>query len=145
MAEQAVTLLARRRDVRPLTAGFLQQQIWSFFRERIGEHRAEAMIRHLRSSRRLLQVGSYKSKRHGFHVPIYRLAQPAGSVTSSVRKNSRVKPRAWWQHPLFGTPDGKPPPGTSERQKLWWQSGLWRKGERSWEREAGVVHSFKLA
>jgi hypothetical protein len=138
MAQQVVTILARRRDVRPLTAGFLRQQIWHSFRVRIGEHRAEALVRYLRTVRRIVEVGSYKAKRHGFRVTIYRLMQPAGSVTSSVRKNSRVKPRAWWQHPLFGTPDGKPPPGTTKKQRKRWRSGLFRayERERAWQASA---------
>lgn len=125
MAEQTVTILARRRDVRPLTAGFLQQQIRNLFGERVGEHRAEAMIRHLRASGRLLEVGFYKAKRHGFRVLVFRLLP--GS--SSVRKNSPVKRVPWWQHPLFGNPGGAIPVGSTRGQrKRWRREGAWSGG-----------------
>jgi hypothetical protein len=75
----------------------------------------------------LSPAGSYRQKykntgtRSGYRVKVYRLTtifqgvrsafssskHPVGR-TSSVKKKNRVR---WWAHPLFGTPDERPPPG----------------------------------
>jgi hypothetical protein len=130
LAEHVVVVLLRKRDTMPLTVGFMQAVCKQGFGVKVGRARASAMISHLQSTSRITLVGRYRGKKHGFWVGIYRLAP----VIVSVARNSRVKGRPWWQHPLFGTPDGKPPPGTSKRQRKWWRDPrfLIAEKERAW-------------
>lgn len=133
-AEQFLTTL--KRGTMPVTVGFVQR------RTGMAEHQARRIRNELIQRGALVPVDQYQGKKHGFWVTIFRVIQPRASVTASVRRIRTVKARIpWWQHPLFGTPDGKPPPGTSDRQVKWWQSHLWRKGEREWERGAGAAIS----
>jgi len=91
----------------PCTVGFVQR------RTGLGEHRARALRNELVARGHLVPVSRYKGRKHGFWVTLYRVLQPAASVTSSVRGFARVKRhsiRRWWEHALFGTPDRRPPP-----------------------------------
>ena len=91
----------------PVTVGYVQR------RTGMSEHRARAVRNDLVRSGHLVEVGCYRGRRHGFWVKLYRVVQPEASVTSSVRRTRRVKRderKTWWLHPLFGTPDGRPPP-----------------------------------
>jgi hypothetical protein len=113
LADHVVTVLMRKRDTMPLTVGFMQAVCEQGFGQKVGRARASAMITHLQATNRLRLVGRYRGRRHGFFVGVYRLA----SITASVARNSDVKSRAkryspkrWWEHALFGTHDGKPPP-----------------------------------
>ena len=104
-AEQFLTTL--KRGVMPVTVGYVQR------RTGMAEHRARAVRNDLVRRKLLIPVGQYRGRRHGFWVTLYRVVQPEASVTSSVRRTARVKRnerKTWWLHPLFGTPDGRPPP-----------------------------------
>ena len=106
---------SRRRNRKigmPFTVGFLQRSSKAMGYP-LGEHRAAAAIRELQRRKVLQAQGKYRGKGHGFWVVTYRLP----SVVSSVRRTRRVKPvwkpcsrKNWWQHALFGTPDGRRPP-----------------------------------
>jgi hypothetical protein len=68
----------------------------------------------------LESAGSYRQRyrssaaRSGFRVPLFRLgASATAKRRASVGKRTRVKrtrPVRWWAHPLFGEPNGRPPP-----------------------------------
>jgi hypothetical protein len=104
-AEQFLSTL--RRGSMPVTVGFVQR------RTGMAEHQARRIRNDLVRRKLLVPVGRYRGKKHGFWVTIYKVVQPEASVTSSVRRISRVKRnerKTWWLHALFGTPDGRPPP-----------------------------------
>lgn len=92
------------------------------FGHKVGEHRAAKMVKHLRITEAITQVGSYRSLKHGFRVAVYRLHS---SVVSSVRRKASVKARFWWQHGLFGNPEAEIPEGTSEERLSRWKSKAW--------------------
>jgi len=125
-AEQFLSTLRRPRM--PVTVGFVQA------RTGMAEHQARRIRNELVERGALVPVDKYQGKKHGFWVTVYRVIQPRASVTASVRRTRTVKPRFWWQHPLFGTPDGEPPPGTPRKQRKRWRSGLFRayEKERAW-------------
>ncbi len=112
LAETALRLAAsgRRTETMPFTVGYLQA-VCKAMGHRVGEHRAAKMIAHLERKKLLKGAGSYRSKAHGFRVRLYLVPR----FTVSVRRRASVKRRSerltWWLHPLFGTHDGKPPPG----------------------------------
>lgn len=113
VAEHVLDVLARRRTTMPLTAGFMQAVCLQGFGHRVGRKRAARMCAHLALSGRIAPVGRYRGLRHGYWVTLWRVLQRVAPVSSSVRKKSRVKfdeRKRWWEHALFGTPDGKPPP-----------------------------------
>jgi len=112
----------------PVTVSFVQA------RTGMAEHQARRIRNELVERGALVPVGKYQGRKHGFWITIYRVVQPAASVTSSVRRTRVVKRSPWWQHPIFGTPDGKPPPGTSNRQRKWWRSSRFHAAEkrRAW-------------
>ena len=118
-----------KRGVMPVTVGYVQR------RTGMAEHQARRVRNDLVKRKLLVPVGQYRGRRHGFWVTLYRVVQPEASVTSSVRRTARVKPKFWWQHPLFGTPDGEPPPGSTKKQRKRWRSGLFRayERERAWQ------------
>jgi len=80
--------------------------------------------RHLVGSDELAGVpessGSYRQRyrrsgaRSGFRVRLFRLGTTASAKgKASVGKRRTVKrsrPVRWWAHPLFGDPNGRPPP-----------------------------------
>jgi hypothetical protein len=109
-----LTCAARRgpkNQSMPFTVGYLQRQARHGLGITLGEHRAAAAINELKRRHVLVPVGDYRSHKHGFRVTLYRVPP----VTSSVRRTRVVKRRCdhrnWWIHPLFGTHDGRPPPG----------------------------------
>jgi hypothetical protein len=122
VAEHALELLARKRNKMPLTAGFMQAVAHQGFGHRVGMRRAAVMVAHLRSNGNLVQVGRYRGKRHGFWVPIYSLRTPSGLRIASVCRNSVVKSRPWWQHSLFGNPDGEKPLYAAKKDLRRWRS-----------------------
>lgn len=93
---------------------------------KVGEHRAARMIHHLQRTRRITQVSRYKGSKHGYWITVYRLHS---YVVSSVRRKSAVKTKPWWQHGLFGNPDGAIPVGASEERLERWKSKPWRWAE----------------
>lgn len=125
-AEQFLTTL--RRGTMPVTVGFVQR------RTGMAEHQARRIRNDLVRRRLLIPVGKYRGRKHGFWVTLYRVVQPEASGTSSVRRSARVKAQPWWRHPLFGTPDGKPPPDTTKKQRKRWRSATFRayEMEREW-------------
>jgi len=113
VAEHALSVLARRRTTMPLTAGFMQAVARDGFGHKVGLKRAARMRAHLVASGRLIPVGRYRGSKHGYWVTVWKLLPPTPLALFSVRKKSRVKffgRKQWWEHALFGTPDGKPPP-----------------------------------
>lgn len=81
------------------------------------------MIRHLKTTGAIRIRWYYRSKKHGFTYPIYQLRSQA---RFSVRRKSSVKPRAWWQHGLFGNPQGGRPIGASEETVKRWRSAAFK-------------------
>lgn len=126
VARQVLTTMSRTRKTFPLTAGFMQTAAKQWFGLEMGRARAGRAVARLAAAKRVSQVGRYKGKRHGFWVALYTSSGPEAPVTSSVLRNSVVKPRSWWQHPLFGNPDGSPPLGASEEQLARWRKTCWR-------------------
>jgi len=91
----------------PVTVSFVQA------RTGMSEHESRRVRNDLVERGALVPVGRYQGRRHGFWVTLYRVLQPAASVTASVRRTrsvKRVTRKNWWLHPLFGTLDGRPPP-----------------------------------
>ncbi len=87
----------------------------------VGVKRTRAILRRLIAARVLEPAGSYRQpngrgRLGGFRVTLYRVAVAAARRSSKrpVGRAPRVKrptrPR-WWQHPLFGDAEGRPPPG----------------------------------
>lgn len=115
LSERAWKLAATGRDTTtmPFTVGYLQH-VCKALGHRVGEHRAAKMIHHLQR-KHLKEAGHYKSRAHGFRVRLYLVPR----LTVSVRRRKKVKRRnerlTWWLHPLFGTPDGQPPPERRRR------------------------------
>jgi hypothetical protein len=122
VAEHAVVILARTRQKMPLTAGYMQAVSQQVFGHKVGIKRAARMVAHLRRTHYLTQVSRYRGTPHGFWVPIYRLAAP---VLSSVRRKVVVKGRAWWEHGLFGNPDGEKPLGYCKETRKRWKTNAW--------------------
>ena len=70
--------------------------------------------------------------RHGFWVTLYRVAPVPGSVLRNrgvKGKNRPIRVRGWWGHGMFGTPDGRPPPGVPPDKLTLWAS----RGHEKWE------------
>jgi hypothetical protein len=118
VAEHVCSILARKRDRRPLTVGFMQT-VAAAIGHKVGEHRAARMVNHLKATKRITQVGRYQAKTHGYYVAIYRLHS---YVVSSIRRNSPVKRLGWWQHGLFGNPDGEKPLFAAKKDLRRWKS-----------------------
>jgi hypothetical protein len=86
----------------------------------VGDKRARAIIKRCITLGVLESAGSYRQRyrsssvRSGFRVPLYRLGTTAAAKRkASVGKRSSVKRFRlvrWWAHPLFGEPNGRPPP-----------------------------------
>ena len=83
----------------PFTVGFMQKLTGT------GEHHARAMRNDLIERGVLVDTGrTYKSKRHGYRVKLYRVYL-AAQGSCSVRRKRSVKAREpWWRHPMFGFP-----------------------------------------
>ncbi len=118
----------RRDDVFPLTVGWYQRMAKELGHH-VGEHRAAREIKDLLARGVIIRAGVYRqsysnSIPSGWKVPLYRLAQDLTRRTkrvASIRRPKRVKGQnlRWWEHPLFGTPDGRPPPLLSARLRAW--------------------------
>jgi hypothetical protein len=86
----------------------------------VGDKRARAIIKRCTALGVLESAGSYRQRyrrsgtRSGFRVPLFRLKTTAAAKRkASVGKRRTVKrsrPVRWWAHPLFGEPNGRPPP-----------------------------------
>ncbi len=104
---------------------------------RIGEKRAYSLRRRLLAAEIIQEAGSYRpdyTNRAGagtHRVTLYRLAVgvvayvcesvlcASHKVVASVGSGGVVKSKLvlpWWQHVLFGDPDGLPPPQLTRRQ-----------------------------
>jgi hypothetical protein len=87
----------------------------------------------------LVRHGHYTSRRWRFNVPTFRLgcrvagrghaasfdAVRGAASHTALGVVGAVKPlsaRRWWLHPLFGTPDGLPPPSLSAKDLDRWRS-----------------------
>jgi hypothetical protein len=86
----------------------------------IGDKRTRAIIKRCVALGVLESAGSYRQRyrrsagRSGFQVPLFRLGTSAAAKRKasvgkrrSVKRSRRVR---WWAHPLFGEPNGRPPP-----------------------------------
>jgi hypothetical protein len=91
----------------------------------IGDKRARAIITRCIAFGVIESAGSYRQRyrrsgaRSGFLVPLFRLGTSASAKRqASVGKRRTVKrsrPARWWAHPLFGEPNGRPPPHLEPR------------------------------
>ena len=93
----------------PFTVSYVQRHTG------LGEHRARAVRNQMVEEGTLVDTGATYRGRHGYRVKLYRVASTSRpQVLVSVRSRSSVKPRwnprRWWEHALFGTHDGRPPP-----------------------------------
>jgi hypothetical protein len=107
----------------PFTVGFLQAHARALG-VHMGEHRAAAAINRLRQRGTLIKVGDYRARRHGFRVALYDVAP---RHKASVRRRRLVK---WWEHPLFGNPDGEKPRDEPQGRLRRWGSPLFLSDER---------------
>jgi len=86
----------------------------------IGDKRTRAIIKRCVALGVPESSGSYRQHyrrsgaRSGFRVRLFRLGTTASAKSkASVGKRRTVKrsrPVRWWAHPLFGDPNGRPPP-----------------------------------
>ena len=80
----------------------------------------------------------YHRRASGHRVTLWRclilwLRKSGAGVKRTGDERGSVKPRPrprWWAHPLFGCPDGRPPPGMTRRQRRMWRSADERMGTR---------------
>lgn len=124
----------------------------------LGRNAARRVVRQLRDAGVIVLVGSYRGayrvlQPSGFQVPMYRVAGAVhvrGRLPSSARPRRRprsakakasvagppsVKGQGWWCHPLFGNPDGLPPPHVRDEVIQRWTSTAWLNEERHRENE----------
>jgi hypothetical protein len=116
-------------DTFPLTDAGIQR-VAGRLGDQVGIKRCREMRRRLIAAGIIEAVGSYRRAYSlrvpsGFRVLLYRLAVAATAtgrrvrgaphLPASVGRGGLVKRPRWWEHPLFGTPDGLPPPGISRR------------------------------
>jgi hypothetical protein len=109
----------------------------------VGIKKARSLRRRLLVAKVIDFAGGYRPQYRtgpgdGAHrVPLYRLVVAAKDsparrgpcashkVVVSVGRGLLGKParrRRWYEHELFGTPDGKPPPQLTRRQRRMWRS-----------------------
>jgi hypothetical protein len=92
----------------------------------VGIKRSRWLLGRLRQAGVLEESGSYRQEYRdseepsGYRVRLYRLGVNFAPLSkkSPVGRRRPVKcrfRRRWWQHGLFGNPDGRPPPGYSQR------------------------------
>jgi hypothetical protein len=128
IARQVLRALVRARQATPTVSCAEQfpltedafQAIARRLGHQVGDKRARAIIRRLTTMGVLESAGSYRQRyrssavRSGFRVPLFRLGTTAAAKRkASVGKRRSVKrsrPVRWWAHPLFGEPNGRPPP-----------------------------------
>ena len=94
----------------------------------VGIKRSRALVRRLVDTRVIETAGSYRQRYRnqggngGFRVRLYRLVAAVRSALS--RKRLSAFPRTstprmtvrWWQHPVFGDYEGRPPPQIPRRR-----------------------------
>lgn len=115
----------------------------------VGVKRCYMMRRRLLDAQVLTHVGSYRPayrNRAGagtYRVPLFALAARVAAeirrracgaphLLASSRQRRRVKTREtrrWWQHPLFGTLDGLPPPEMRGQSKQAKRMRMWRSAD----------------
>ncbi len=89
----------------------------------VGIKRARILLRRLRAANVLQPDGSYvRNHGHRYRVALYRLVGGLASLRSkhAVGRGRIVKRKKrfpYWEHTLFGEPDGLPPPGLTRAQK----------------------------
>jgi hypothetical protein len=131
IARQVIRALARARTAtgRPSGPFPLTEAAFQAVARRlglsIGDKRTRAIIKCCIALGVLESAGSYRqcyrnaAGRSGFRVRLFRLgATAAAKRTASVGKRTRVKRSRrlrWWAHPLFGEPNGRPPPHLEPR------------------------------
>jgi hypothetical protein len=102
----------------PLTEDALQA-IAAKLGHKVGDKRARAIIKRCAALGVTEDAGSYRqtykasASRSGFRVPLFRLRVASARLQASVGKRplvKRSKAVRWWAHPLFGEPNGRPPP-----------------------------------
>jgi hypothetical protein len=54
----------------------------------------------------------------------------SATATASVAGSRSVKGRGWWCHPLFGNPDGLPPPCVSKTLLRRWEADWYLRAEK---------------
>jgi len=97
---------------------------------KVGDKRARAIIKRCVVLGLTDTAGSYRQTykasgaRSGFYVPLFRLRVATSKCVASVGKRGLVKRSKavrWWAHPLFGEPDGRPPPqiGLRAAARMW--------------------------
>jgi hypothetical protein len=96
----------------------------------VGIKRCRRLLRRLDTTGVLEDAGSYRQRYKnqggsgGFRVRLYRLVAPIRTAPLG-RKRLSAFPRAsspqltvrWWQHPLFGDYEGRPPPQWTRRRR----------------------------
>jgi hypothetical protein len=136
----------------PLTEGAFQAVAARLGHGNAGIKRCRAMIRRLRAEGILEDAGSYRqayrntASPSGYRVGLYRLGFAVAGVVNRVRGTpclkrpigegwpvKRRRMADWWEHALFGTPDGRPPPGVSRRDRRRWRS----QDQLDWMRRGG--------
>lgn len=127
----------------PLTEAAFQAIARKLGRQ-VGIKRSRRLLRRLTTAGIIKDSGSYRQKYRnaassgGYRVTLYRLAvgtagvvrrgvrfAAASSLKPPVGRAGAVKPDSrprWWQHALFGEPDGLPPPTLSPLQRRRWRS-----------------------
>jgi hypothetical protein len=114
----------RATELFPLTEDAFQA-IARRLGHQVGDKRARAIIKRCIALEVLEGAGSYRQRyrssaaRSGFRVPLFQLGTSAAAKRkASVGKRRTVKrsgPVRWWAHPLFGEPNGRPPPHLEPR------------------------------
>jgi len=118
----------------------------------VGIKRSRALLRRLRDGGVLEESGSYRQPYRnregaaGFRVRLYRLAVAVRAALSRKRLSagrvaSSPLPRVrWWQHPLFGDYEGRPPPQWTQRRRQQtasldeYEAGAWLRPDFSYEK-----------
>jgi hypothetical protein len=95
----------------------------------VGIKRSRALLRRLRGEGVLDDAGSYpqpyrnRGGAGGFRVRLYRLAVAVSAALNRKRlsaaraSSSPLQRMRWWQHPLFGDYEGRPPPHWTRRRR----------------------------
>ena len=142
-ARRAAVTTGHPPDSFPLTEAVFQAVALKLD-HRVGIKRIRKLLRRLISQEVLTPAGSYRQVyrngegNSGYRVRLYTLtvAVLAARSKRAVGKRGAVKrspTRRWWQHPLFGEPDGKPPPQLGRRRANRMRS----LDELTWTREEG--------
>jgi hypothetical protein len=121
-ARSAIT--ATPGDRFPLTEATFQAVARKLGHE-IGIKRSRAVLHRLVQVDVILPSGSYRQAYRRQGVSGFRVKLRIGAALAPLRRKRPVGrggavkaagPTRWWQHPLFGTLDGRPPPGYSRAQ-----------------------------